>query len=77
MEKIKTREKPEIEKEIEKIFKGEIENIKNKLNEKKENKRIIKEKLKEQKESDMKEILDLEKNLKELQEDINSLKKEK
>ena len=77
MEKIKTREKPEIEKEIEKIFKGEIENIKNQLNEEKENKRIIKEKLKEQKESDMKEILDLEKNLKELQEEINSLKKEK
>ena len=59
------------------LFKEQIENLKNEINEEKEKIIMIKEKAKEQRESDMKEILDLEKNLEELKEEMSSLKKEK
>ena len=77
IEKLKNSGKPEIEKEIEMLFKEQIENLKNEINEEKEKIIMIKEKAKEQRESDMKEILDLEKNLEELKEEMSSLKKEK
>jgi len=77
IEKMKNSGKPEIEKEIEMLFKEEIENLKNELKDEKEKIIMIKEKAKEQRESDMKEILDLEKNLEELKEEMFSLKKEK
>ena len=77
IEKLKNSGKPEIEKEIEMLFKEQIENLKNEINEEKEKIIMIKEKAKEQRESDMKEILDLEKNLEELKEEMSLLKKEK
>ena len=77
IEKLKNSGKPEIEKEIEMLFKEQIENLKNEINEEKEKIIMIKEKAKEQRESDMKEILYLEKNLEELKEEMSSLKKEK
>ena len=52
---------PEAETEIDKLYKEEIENLKNALKEEKDSKKYIKEKAQEQRNSDLKEILDLEK----------------
>ena len=65
------------EKEVEKLYKEEIENLKNSLNEAKESKKQIKEKAQEQRDSDVKEILDLEKAVEDLKNEVNELKRAK
>ena len=65
------------EKEVEKLYKEEIENLKNALNEAKESKKQIKEKAQEQRDSDVKEILDLEKVVEDLKNELNELKRTK
>ena len=62
---------------MDKIYKEQIENLKNELKEEKERKKIMKSKAQEQRESDIKEILDLEKNLEEVKEELANMKKEK
>ena len=65
---------PDTEGEIDKLYKEEIENLKNALKEEKDNKKYIKEKAQEQRNSDVKEILDLEKINDNLKNEINDLK---
>ena len=65
------------EKEVEKLYKEEIENLRNALNEAKESKKQIKEKAQEQRDSDVKEILDLEKAVEDLKNEVNELKRTK
>ena len=65
------------EKEVEKLYKEEIENLKNALNEAKESKKQIKEKAQEQRDSDVKEIQDLEKIVEDLKNEVSELKRTK
>lgn len=65
------------EKEVEKLYKEEIESLKNALNEAKESKKQIKEKVQEQRDSDVKEILDLEKAVEDLKNEVTELKRAK
>ena len=77
IEEIKQRGGPDTDSEVEKAYKEEIENLKSALNEVKESKKQIKEKAQEQRDSDVKEILDLEKTVEDLKTELNELKKEK
>ena len=65
---------PDTEGEIDKLYKEEIENLKNALKEEKDSKKYIKEKAQEQRDSDLKEILDLEKINDNLKNELNELK---
>ena len=65
---------PDAEAEIDKLYKEEIENLKNALKEEKDSKKYIKEKAQEQRNSDVKEILDLEKINDNLKNQLNELK---
>ena len=77
IEKVKKEGGPDAEKEVEKLYKDEIENLQKVLNEAKESKKQIKEKAQEQRESDLKEIMDLEKALEDVKNELEDLKKEK
>ena len=61
IEEAKKKGGPDVDGEIDKLYKEEIENLKKALNEAKDSKKQIKEKAQEQRESDVKEIMDLEK----------------
>ena len=61
--------------DVEKLYKEEIENLKSALNEAKESKKQIKEKAQEQRDSDVKEIQDLEKAVDDLKSELNALKR--
>ena len=76
IEKMKSEENPDFT-EIENAYKEQLENIKNEFKEEKDKLKLIKEKAKEQRESDMKEIFDLEKNLEEIKEEMSSIKRDK
>ena len=65
----------EAEKEIEKLYKEEIENLKNALNEAKESKKQIKENAQNQRDSDVKEIMDLEQTVDELKKELSEAKR--
>ena len=75
IEEAKNKGGEEAEKEVEKLYKEEIENLKKALDEVKESKKQIKEKAQEQRDSDVKEILDLEKVNEDLKNEINELKR--
>ena len=77
IEEAKIKGGADAEKEVEKLYKEEIENLKNSLNEAKESKKQIKEKAQEQRDSDVKEILDLEKAVEDLKNEVNELKRAK
>ena len=74
IEEVRKKGGPDTEGEIDKLYKEEIENLKNALKEEKDNKKYIKEKAQEQRNSDVKEILDLEKINDNLKNEINDLK---
>ena len=65
----------EAEKEVEKLYKEEIENLKNALNEAKESKKQIKENAQNQRDSDVKEIMDLEQTVDELKKELSEAKR--
>lgn len=65
----------EAEKEVEKLYKEEIENLKSALNEAKESKKQIKENAQNQRDSDVKEILDLEQTVDELKKELSEVKR--
>jgi len=77
IEEAKQKGGPDADREVDKLYKEEIENLKIALEEAKESKRQIKEKAQEQRESDVKEIIDLEKALDDLKKDLKDSKKEK
>ena len=68
---------PDTDKEIDKLYKEEIENLKKALEEVKDSKKQIKQKAQEQRDSDVKEILNLEKSLDDLQAKLEEYKKDK
>ena len=74
IEEVRKKGGPETEAEIDKLYKEEIENLKNALKEEKDSKKYIKEKAQEQRNSDVKEILDLEKINDNLKNQLNELK---
>ena len=74
IEEVKKKGGPDTDGEIDKLYKEEIENLKNALKEEKESKKYIKEKAQEQRNSDVKEILDLEKINDNLKNELNQLK---
>ena len=65
----------EAEKEVEKLYKEEIENLKNALNEAKESKKQIKENAQNQRDSDVKEILELEQKVDDLKKELAEAKR--
>ena len=77
IEEAKKKGGPDVDGEIDKLYKEEIENLKKALNEAKDSKKQIKEKAQEQRESDVKEIMDLEKVVEDLRNEINELKRDK
>ena len=77
IEEVKQKGGPDVDKEVDKLYKEEIENLKKALTEAKESKKQIKEKAQEQRESDVKEILDLEKELEVAKNQIEELKRVK
>lgn len=77
IEEVKMKGGPEADGEIDKLYKEEIENLKNALKEEKESKKNIKEKAQEQRNSDVKEILDLEKINDNLKNELNDIKVKK
>ena len=77
IDEVKKKGGPDTEGEIDKLYKEEIENLKNALKEEKDNKKYIKEKAQEQRNSDLKEILDLEKINDNLKNELNDLKSSK
>ena len=77
IEEVKKKGGSEVDGEIDKLYKEEIENLKNALKEEKESKKLIKEKAQEQRDSDLKEILDLEKINDNLKNEIKDLKNSK
>ena len=77
IEEAKQKGGPDADREVDKLYKEEIENLKIALEEAKESKRQIKERAQEQRESDVKEIIDLEKALDDLKKDLKDSKKEK
>jgi chromosome segregation ATPase len=74
IEEVRKKGGPDTEGEIDKLYKEEIENLKNALKEEKDSKKYIKEKAQEQRNSDVKEILDLEKINDNLKNELNDLK---
>ena len=74
IEEVRKNGGPDAEAEIDKLYKEEIENLKNALKEEKDSKKYIKEKAQEQRNSDVKEILDLEKINDNLKNQLNELK---
>jgi chromosome segregation ATPase len=74
IEEVRQKGGPDTEGEIDKLYKEEIENLKNALKEEKDSKKYIKEKAQEQRNSDVKEILDLEKINDNLKNELNDLK---
>ena len=74
IEEVRQKGGPDTEGEIDKLYKEEIENLKNALKEEKDSKKYIKEKAQEQRDSDLKEILDLEKINDNLKNELNELK---
>ena len=74
IEEVRKNGGPDAEAEIDKLYKEEIENLKNALKEEKDSKNYIKEKAQEQRNSDVKEILDLEKINDNLKNQLNELK---
>ena len=74
IEEVKNRGGPDAEGEVDKLYKEEIESLKNALKEEKDSKKYIKEKAEEQRNSDVKEILDLEKINDTLKNELNELK---
>ena len=74
IEEVRKNGGPDAEAEIDKLYKEEIENFKNALKEEKDSKKYIKEKAQEQRNSDVKEILDLEKINDNLKNQLNELK---
>ena len=65
----------EAEKEVEKLYKEEIENLKTALNEAKESKKQLKENAQNQRDSDLKEILDLEQTVDDLKKELAEAKR--
>ena len=74
IEEVRKNGGPDAEAEIDKLYKEEIENLKNALKEEKDSKKYIKEKAQEQRNSDVKEILDLAKINDTLKNQLNELK---
>ena len=74
IDEVRKKGGPDSEGEIDKLYKEEIENLKNALKEEKDSKKYIKEKAQEQRDSDLKEILDLEKINDNLKNELNELK---
>ena len=74
IDEVRKKGGPDSEGEIDKLYKEEIENLKYALKEEKDSKKYIKEKAQEQRDSDLKEILDLEKINDNLKNELNELK---
>ena len=75
IEELKQKGGPDVDKEIDKLYKEEIENLKKALTEAKESKKQIKENAQKQRDSDVKEIMDLENALDKAKNQIEELKR--
>lgn len=75
IEEAKSKGGEEAEKEVEKLYKEEIENLKTALNEAKESKKQIKEKAQNQRDSDVKEIQELEQTVDDLKKELSEAKR--
>jgi exonuclease SbcC len=75
IDEAKTKGGEEAEKEVEKLYKEEIESLKNALNDSKESKKQLKENAQKQRDSDVKEIMDLEQTVDELRKELAEAKR--
>ena len=75
IDEAKTKGGEEAEKEVEKLYKEEIESLKNALNDSKESKKQLKENAQKQRDSDVKEIMDLEQTVDELRKQLAEAKR--
>ena len=75
IEELKQKGGPDVDKEIDKLYKEEIESLKKALTEAKESKKQIKENAQKQRDSDVKEIMDLENALDKAKNQIEELKR--
>ena len=77
IDEIRQKGGPDTENEVDKLYKEQIENLQNALNDAKESKKEIKKKAQEQRDSDLKEIAYLEKELEDSKYKIKQLKSDK